>query len=150
MYGSPNSARISATSQPILRTCLAEVYRDRGVIELARDRPYFALFDLARPLRLLDLADSRWVTEAGGNAAISSGLRSTARDWARAIYRHYPDVDGVIYACSNIPAARSVALWERARSAVPRRPSLNRPLDDAALRPAIDTFATEMKLELDP
>lgn len=137
----------------VLRTCLAECFRDRGVIELSRDSPYFVLFETTRELRLLDVADSLWITRAGGNAAISSGRRSTARSWARAIYRRYtgPDaVDGVSYTCSIMPIARSVALWEQARDAVPVRPAGLHPLASAALRAEIEVRARVLDLGLLP
>lgn len=138
---------------PVLKTCVAECFRDRGVIELSRDTPYYALLGTVRPLRLLDVADSTWITRAGGNAAISAGLRSVARAWARAIYRHYtgPDaVDGIVYTCATIPPARSVALRERARDALPPRPVVHRPLADSALRAELEVYATDLGLGLAP
>jgi hypothetical protein len=153
LYGVPRWAGPRRMAMPVLRTCVAECFRERGVVELSRDTPYFVLFQLARPLRLLDFSDNDWVSRAGGNAAISSGLRLTSQAWARAIYRHYtgPDaVDGIFYACSTIPAARSVALWERAASAVPKRPVLHRPLADPALRAELEYYADELKLGLVP
>ncbi len=136
---------------PLLRTCVAEVFRDRGVIELRRDSPYYVLWRPVQPLRLLDVADSDWVTFAGGNAAVSSGLRSTARDWSRAIYRHFtgPDaLDGIVYACSNIPPARSIVLFERTADALPSRPQLHLPLADPALRAELEVYADELQLDL--
>lgn len=150
MYLAPHWQGLTRTSQPVLRTCLAEVFRDRGVIEVHRDGAYFALFDSVQPLRLLDVADSLWVTEAGGNAAISSGPHADSRAWARAIWRTYPDIDGILYGCSNVPPARSVVLFERARHALPRSPTFSRPLADAALRSALELFAAEIGLDLLP
>jgi hypothetical protein len=147
----PDVPPVDRDSPPILRTCLAEVYRDRGLIELRRDDPYVVLFELARPVRLLDVADSDWLMLAGGNAALSSGRRSAARDWARAIYRHYAGqeaVDGLFYLCSNVPSARSVVLWEPARDALPERPHLHLPLAHPALRAEIEVYAAQLRLEL--
>lgn len=75
---------------------------------------------LARPVRLLDLGDTDWVTVAGGNAAIFAGERSQSRKWARAIHANYR-VDGIVYTSSVNPAGRAVALWERAEDAMPSR-----------------------------
>jgi hypothetical protein len=147
MYVAMEGAMPTRLRRSSLRTCLAEVFCP-GPIELSRDGPYFVLFDIARPLRLLDLADSSWVTQAGGNSAICSGLRSVARDWSRAIYRSYPDVDGLFYFCSHDSSARSVALFERARDAIPRSPTFNRALSDPALRAAVETYAIELGLDL--
>jgi hypothetical protein len=153
LYGAPALPGLAGPVTPVLATCLAECFRDRGVIELSRDSPYFAVFRTARAVRLLDLADTTWVTRAGGNAAISSGLRSVARQWARTIYRHYTGadaVDGLIDTCSNIPSARSLVLWERARDAVPARPLVHRPLADPSLRAELEVYATDLGLGLAP
>lgn len=151
LYVTPNAIGPNGAPYPILKTCLAECFGDRQIVELSRDDPYFAVFESARPLRLLDLADSDWITRAGGNAAISSGLRSRSREWARAIYRHYSGadaLDGVIYPSSNIPIARVAALWERTGDALPGRPAFNEPLSHLGLRPAMETFAAELCLAL--
>lgn len=138
---------------PVLRTCVNEVFGDRGAVELSRDGPFFVLFRPVRPLRLLDLADSDWVARAGGNAAISSGLRSTARRWSRAIYRHYQaedTVDGLLYVTSTMPPARSVVLFERAADALPARPLAHLPLTHPALRAELESYAADLHLHLLP
>ena len=43
---------------------MAECVRDRDVVELRRDDAYLVLFRIIRPLRLLDLVGSDWVTLA--------------------------------------------------------------------------------------
>jgi hypothetical protein len=152
-YAAPTLRDRKDQAVPILRTCIAEVFRDRGVIELSRDDPYFVLFRTVRPLRLLDVADSDWISLAGGNASISSGLRSTARDWSRAVYRTYKAadaVDGIHYTCSNVPVGRSVFLFERAEDALPPRPQAHLPLTHPALRPEIEAYASQLDLFLVP
>lgn len=153
LYAAPALPDATGEPMPVLRTCIAECFRDRGTVELSRGQPSFVLFRIVAPLRLLDLADSIWVTQAGGNAAISSGLRTRAREWSRAIYGHYRGADelhGIHYGCSTIPPARSVALFERALDALPRRPALHRPLNDPALRPEVEVYATQLRLDLLP
>lgn len=152
MYATPN---LPGTDNRLrtLRTCVAECFRERGNIELSRDDHYLVLFRLARPLRLLNVADSDWVALAGGNAAISSGPRAVCRDWARAIWERYtgPDrLDGLIYTCSNIPSDRSVALWEPALTAVPPKPALHLPLTSADLRADLETIAIQLHLGVIP
>ncbi|MDY6809339.1 MAG: hypothetical protein SW127_10000 [Actinomycetota bacterium] len=135
----------------VLETALVECFRDTGTVDARTDLPHLVLFTPVRPLRLLDLADSDWVTAAGGNAAISSGRRDVSRQWATAIHAHYTGhhaVDGLIYTTSNKPANRSIALWERAVDALPARPAFNEPLDHLALRPAVETFAHRIGLSL--
>lgn len=105
-YVAPAIPGPTGHTYPVLKTCMAETYRDRGAVETTRDDPYLALFETTRQLLLLDLGESDWITTAGGNGAISSGLRSSAREWAHAIYRHYDGddaPDGLIYPTSNIP-----------------------------------------------
>lgn len=132
---------------PVLRTCVAECFRDRGHLELSRDSPYFVLMRPTRDLRLLDLADSDWVALAGGNAAISSGPREVCRLWAAAIWSHYGDaLDGLLYTCSNIPSERSAVLWERAADAMPAKPALHLPLTSADLRADLEHAASQLHL----
>lgn len=134
-----------------LQTALLECFRDAGVVDTVTDDPYFVLFSATRPLRLLDLADSDWVTVAGGNAAISSGPRLQARMWARVIHEHYQGddaLDGVVYTTSNRPLSRSVALWERAADALPDRARFHQPLRHLGLRSSVEIFAHEVGLGL--
>lgn len=138
---------------PVLRTCLSECFAERGLVEPARDQAYFVLFRLVRPVRLLDVIDSTWITRAGGNAAICSGPRERARQWSRAIYDHYTGadaVDGIFYGCASIPDARAVALYERARDGLPARAAQHRPLDDPVLRAELEVYADELGLDLTP
>jgi hypothetical protein len=133
----------------ILETCVLECYQSRRVIELRRDDPYFVLFRTMEPLRLLDLT-SNWVTRAGGNAAISTGRRSMAREWSRAVYREYPDIDGLHFDCSLNPAAISLAIYERGTRAMPARPSGHWPLSHPALRADLEGIASDNHLGLIP
>lgn len=148
LYAATASTDAAGDPVPVLRTCLAEVFQTRQIVDLSRDAPFYVLFRSTRALRLLDLADSDWVTRAGGNAAISSGLRATARQWSRAIYRAYPTLDGIQYPCSQVPPARSIALYERAQDAIPARPQVHLPLTHGALRPEIEIYADELGLGL--
>lgn len=151
LYAAPaHATRRRVPAVPVLRTCVLESFQGRRAIELTRDDPYFVLFRLERDIRLLDVADSGWVARAGGNAAISSGLRSASRNWSRSIYAVYPDLDGIFYTCSLDPSARSVALYERAEDALPMRPAAHLPLSHAALRPELETYAMQYELPLIP
>ncbi|AND17366.1 hypothetical protein A6122_2243 [Rathayibacter tritici] len=150
MYVAPTLPDARGRQMPALRTALVECFRDRGVIERSKDDPYFVTMRPRRALSLLDLADSSWITLAGGNAAISSGSRGAARKWAVAVYETYPDIDGLLYASSNLPAARSISLWERAADALPPRPDFHEPLSHAVLDAALESFARETGLDLVP
>lgn len=128
---------------------LAELFQDDGggvmPFDLTRDAPHVSVFEITRRLRLLDLA-SGWVTRAGGNQAISSEARSTARAWARLIYlHHHSSIDGVAYHSSVWPPGRCAALWQGARSAFPVEPLKSDALDAAGLRIAVAHAAEELR-----
>lgn len=118
---------------------LAELFQDesgRGVgpIDTRRSTPAVTTFALARDVAVLDLG-SGWVTRAGGNQAIVSGTRSTARAWARTIYSHHRRlVEGLAFPSSVWAPGRCLALWEAARDAFPRRPAAGRLLSDPAMQ----------------
>lgn len=116
-----------------LTTCLAEVFQARRLIELDRHGPWVVALETATPLRLLDLTGV-WPTAAGASMAISSGPRTRAQRWSRAVYEAYPDLDGIMYPSSmhaNQPAA---LLYERASGTLPAAPVFHRALADPALR----------------
>lgn len=131
-------------------TAVAELFGTTRVVELSRDRPFVAGFRLRRATRLLDLA-SDWPTRAGASQAISSGRKDVAREWARAIFEEYGDLDGLWYPSSMTGTTRrptdprlhgyAIALFTKGRSAVPRRPVLNIPIDHPAIVPAMAALA---------
>ena len=127
---------------------ILEVFQAQRIIRLNAGMPTFAGFATTRPLHLLDLADSDWVTAAGGNAAISSGERASSRAWARAIVERYPEIDGVISPSSLLPRARIVTLWSRAASALPVHPDALIRLDRAELSGVIDAIAERYRYTL--
>jgi len=117
-------------------TCFAEVYQDTRVIDRTRRDPWLVGFELARSVVLLDLTGT-WPTQAGASMAIHSGPRSRARRWSQAIYSAYPTVEGLLY-CSSMNANKpAVALYERARTALPARPMFHRSIGDPLLAPAV-------------
>jgi len=148
LFPRPAGAGTDQVSPRLLYTCVAEVFRDRGVIELSRDSPAFVLFRTVRPVALLDLSDTDWIARAGGNAALTAGRHDTARAWARAIHDRYPDLDGLVYSAATMPAGRSVVLTERARGALPPRPVLNLPLTAPVLRAELEDYGHRLHLPL--
>ncbi|MGH7534109.1 MAG: hypothetical protein ACREMG_00845, partial [Gemmatimonadales bacterium] len=75
----------------------------------------------------------KWPTRAGASMVINSGPRPRARRWSQRIYQAYPDVEGVWYASAMDGNRPVVALYERGRDAMPRRPAFHRALADPAL-----------------
>ncbi len=126
-----------------LTTCLAEVFQAKRIINRTSSSPRMVGFDLARDVALLDLT-GLWPTQAGASMAISSGRRDRARQWSRTIYAAYPNVEGLFYGSSMHANRPTVALYERAQTALPRTPVLDRSLDDAALRPRLSAAATRL------
>jgi hypothetical protein len=97
-----------------LRCCLAEVFGDRGIVEL--DGYYVALLEVAAPLTLLDIRDVA-ARRAGTIPAIyGDGNRETTQDWARYWYEHpaFQNCDGLLYHSAQTGKDAVVALWERA------------------------------------
>lgn len=80
--------------------------------------------------------------------AINSGPRSRSRLWSRAVYEAYPEVQGFYYASSMHANRPAVALYERARPALPFAPIFNRPLSDPALLGDLDRAAGRLNYKL--
>jgi hypothetical protein len=129
------------------RTPLAEVFQTRRTINAWRDEPWLVGFRLAADVRLLDLT-GLWPTRAGASTAINSGPRSVARRWSGAIYEAYPDATGLWYGSSMDANAPCVALFERARDALPALPSFHRALADDTLRAFLETCAEMLRYRL--
>lgn len=114
-------------------TCLAEVFQANRLIDCHFNEPRLAAFQLTRAPRLLDLTGS-WPTRAGASMLINAGNHRSARRWAKAIYETYPDIEGLFY-CSSMNANQPcIALFERARDAVPAAFLSDRALADPNLR----------------
>lgn len=128
-------------------TCLAEVYQDTRVIDRSRRDPWLVQFWLESELRLLDLT-RRWIVRAGASAAIHSGPRPRARRWARVIYDAFPEIDGLLYSPSMDPGSPALALFERARRAIPAHPMTHRALADPILQRLLERAAAGFGYEL--
>jgi hypothetical protein len=147
-YVAPSRDRLGGLDP--LVACVLETYGSAGVIDPHTDDPWFAIWGATVSTSVLDVVDSGWIVRARGNAAISSGPRAVCRTWSRAIYRQYPEVQGIYYQTSSLPTSRSVVLFERARRSLPVRPSLNVPLAHPGLRSALERIAREYGLTLIP
>lgn len=110
----------------------AEVFQESRVIDRRRLSPWLVAFDLAAPVVLLDLSGD-WPTRAGASAALNSGPRPRARRWSQRIYQAYPAIAGLWYPSSMGGSRPAIALYERARAALPSHPVFHRALDDPAL-----------------
>jgi RES domain len=113
-------------------TCVAEVFQATRVVDRTSSSPWLAGFDLEREVVLLDLT-GLWSTETGASMAIHTGPRPRARRWSSAIYAAYATVEGFLYASSMHANRPAVALYERARPALPAAPVFHRALSDPAL-----------------
>ncbi len=131
-----------------LEVAVLERFQSGGVIDRRTDGPRYVLWKPTRALRLLRLSDADWVSRAGGNAALISGARGTARAWSRAIHCAYPDLDGLVWSSSVLPPGRSIVLYERALDALPGAPSSDRALSEPFLQPALARAAGRFGLTL--
>lgn len=130
-------------------TCFAEVFQETRTVELSRARPWLAGFELAADISLLDLT-GKWPTRAGASMALNSGRRDRARAWSRRIYEDYRDVGGLFYPSSMDANQPTVALYERARAALPARPLFHRALADPALLDVVASAAASFSYLVEP
>lgn len=114
-------------------TCIAEVFQENRLIDCHFNSPRLVSFNLVRAPRLLDLT-GRWPTLAGASMLISAGNHPSAQRWAKAIYECYPDIEGIAYGSSMNANQPCVALFERARDALPPLFHSDRALADPNLR----------------
>lgn len=140
-YGATNRTATGRNANALLGA-VAETYADTFTIDRTVNGRHLVLCAPARPLRLLRL-DSGWLSAAHGNGAIFTGPRPRAQEWSRAIYDHYPNLDGLYYLASNHPASGCVALYERAQDAL-ITPLLLRPLTAPGLSRYLEQVADEL------
>jgi hypothetical protein len=132
--------RLPKLGRPALEACLAESFHDTRMIDPGDRDPWLVSFSPTRALRLIDVT-STWTTHSNGTQAISSGRRDRAREWARAIYDDYPNIDGIHYTAAHYGPGHGVALFERADDAVPPNPHFHRPLSSPGLQGVLDDIA---------
>ncbi len=128
-------------------TCLAEAFQAARVVDRAAHQPWLVGFDTVRDLTLLDLTGV-WPTRAGAPMAINTGPRPRAQRWSRLVHATYPDAEGLYYPSSMHANQPSVALYERAGSALPTAPAFNRALADPALAPRLSAAAASLGYRL--
>jgi hypothetical protein len=119
------------------KTCLAEFFQHTRRIDRAAQAPWLVVFELAQPLKLLDLTGD-FATRMGASMEIHSGSRVRARRWACDLYEAFPDVHGVYYASSMNGGEPALALTDRAEKlgVFPAYPLFHRALaDDVLLDP---------------
>lgn len=130
-------------------TCLAEVFQDARSIDRSRHQPWLVGYVLTRDIALLDLTGN-WPTRAGASMAITTGRRDRARRWSLRIYEDYPSIEGLWYGSSMDANRPAVALYERARSALPPRPVFHRAVADPALDSLVASAARQFNYQLIP
>jgi hypothetical protein len=128
-------------------TCIAEAFQDTQIINRSFEEPYLAAFATVSAVILLDLT-GRWSTRAGASMAICTGSRSIARKWSRTIYLAYPEVQGLLYCSAMNANAPSVALYERARAALPGTPERDVPLSSGAVEALLGDAVTKLQYGL--
>jgi hypothetical protein len=122
---------------------LAESFQGTRLIDRRRQAPWLVGFELAAPLVVLDLT-RLWPTRAGASQAIATGRRATAQAWSRAIHRDYPEIMGLLYRSSMAGGSLNVALYERAKGALPAHPAVHLPLSHPGLRLPLERAAAKL------
>lgn len=130
-------------------TAIADVFRLSRTVVTGLDGPHLLAFTLGRPVTLLDLS-SVWPTRAVASQPISSGPRTRASRWARAISQQF-DVDGVRYPSSMFGRGECVAVWTRAENAMTAAElQLSMPLSAPALQPSLHRLCDRIGYLVDP
>ncbi|MFM9462622.1 RES family NAD+ phosphorylase [Streptomyces scabiei] len=159
LYGSLDDRECS-----ILTTCLLECFPEW--VNRSMGQPHFVIFQLTRPVYLLNLR-SRWLKRCGGNGAIFDGDHVMSERWSREIYLHYRNrngrlidssgveqnitLDGLYYrSSSEVPGATCIALYETAKSAIPTNPLTDIPLSDSSLDNTLDSVCPPVGLKVAP
>ncbi len=138
----------AAAGRSAALTTVAEVFQSTRLVERERGAPALTAFETGRALRLLDLTGI-WPTRAGASTAICSGPRGRARRWSRALYEAWGDLDGLLYSASMNAGEPAVALYERAKDALPEHPSFNRQLADPLMLTMLKNACRELNYLLE-
>ena len=103
----------------------------------------------ARPMRLLDIRGDFGAAN-GASATFNAADKATTREWARAVHRQWPDMDGLLYT-AKVSGGDAIALFANAAGIPvwPDRPAYARALTDPAARPDFEAVAAQMHWELD-
>lgn len=127
------------------KTCLAEFFQHTRRVDRAAQSPWLVVFELARPLELLDLTGD-FATRMGASMEIHSGPRMRSRRWACGLYEAFPDFDGILYASSMNGSEPALALTDRAekRAVFPGHPVLHRALADDVLLDSLKDAADRL------
>lgn len=120
---------------PDPHTPFAEVYQRARTINVTADSPYLTAWQIARPVRLLDLTGD-WPVANGASHALNTGRHDHCRAWAHAIHDHPARVDG-LWHTSAITGSPAATLFTPAANSFPPTPVFSRALADPALRPLI-------------
>jgi len=131
-------------------TCLAEAFQCNREVDLRDRRPWLASFRLRSTLVLLDLTGG-FAAELEASAALLTGPRRYARNWARGFYEAYPMIDG-LYFNSTFTGRSALALFERAafKPTFPVTPSFHRSLADPLLLVPIQEACADIGYSLSP
>ncbi len=124
-------------------TCFAECFQERRTIDISKDEPWLVGFRLERDVALHDLRGP-WPIKVGGSTKINSGPKDAARNWSRAIYEIFGTIEGLHYLSSMHGGKPAIALYQRARDALPKDPQFHRALNDPSIQAIVKNAAREL------
>lgn len=90
---------------------------DRTITEDSLAVRGWAQITPVRPLRLVDLSGNG-LARIGADGRLCDGDHTVAQRWSLALWRHPASVDGLYYRARHDPSRMSVALFDRAATAV--------------------------------
>lgn len=129
----------AATDVP---TALAEMFQTTREITTGQGAPQLTAWTPLRQLTLLNLCED-WALKNQAAHSLAHGPRAVCRAWSRAIFAEWDDLDG-LWAPSTMSGRPIVALYERARSAIPHAPSFSRPLSYPVVRTLVEHYAAQI------
>ncbi|HET8524144.1 MAG TPA: RES family NAD+ phosphorylase [Thermomicrobiales bacterium] len=92
--------------------------RLRIVTEAALSRSCLCPIATARPVRIVDLSTGAGLRWLGADARSCSGPWTISQRWARALWQHAEEPDGILYRSRVAPELRAIALFDRAAGIV--------------------------------
>ena len=132
-------------------TALAEMFQTSRTVDRNRYQPWLAVMRLETPIQALDLTGN-FPLAVGASMKLSSGPKSSCRNWASGFYETYPGYQALLYR-SSMNGAKCLAINERCaldadEPMLPMTLQFNRSLADPSIEGFLDQAASRIGYEL--